>query len=70
MKRRRGITINQNPLLSLKLMNHWNPLNQHPTLKMSNSRTANKPSHPNQKALEVDQFGVPDCAKEVQPPDY
>ena len=56
MKRSRGLTINQNPLLWL---NNWNPL--------SHSMTANKPSHPHQKALEVDQSGVPDCAKKFNP---
>ena len=67
MKRSCGLTINQNPLLSLKPTNNWNPLNQHSTLKMSHSMTANKPSHPHQKALEVDQSGVPDCTKKFNP---
>ena len=67
MKRSHGLTINQNPLLSLKPTNNWNPLNQHSTLKMSHGMIADKPSHPHQKALEVDQSGVPDCAKKFNP---
>ena len=67
MKRSHGLTINQNPLLSSKPTNNWNPLNQHSTLKMSHGMIADKPSHPHQKALEVDQSGVPDCAKKFNP---
>lgn len=63
-KRSHELTIKWNPPLSWKLMSHQSSLNQHPTLR---KRRANKPSLPNWRTLEVDQFGVPDCGKEYNP---
>ena len=53
----------------LETDDHWSPLNQqHPTLRNgSYGWTANKPSLPNWRTLEVDQFGVPDSGKEFNP---